>query len=43
MTNDNIIKDLQRTIDITKIGPDLNLNKQILKTLDWIKNNKKNK
>jgi len=42
MTNDNIIKDLKRTIDVTKIGPDLNLNKQILKTLDWLKNNKKN-
>ena len=42
MTNDNIIKDLNRTIDLTNIGADLNLDNQILKTLDWLKNNKKN-
>ena len=42
MTNDNIIKDLKRTIDVTNIGADLNLNNQILTTLDWLKKNKKN-
>ena len=41
MTNDNIIIDLQRTIEVTKIGADYNLDIQILKTLDWIKNKKK--
>jgi len=34
MTNNNIIKDLDRTIEVTKIGADSNLDKQILKTLD---------
>lgn len=42
MTNDNIIKDLKRTIDVTNFGADLNLNNQILTTLDWLKKNKKN-
>ena len=37
MTNDNIIKDLQRTIDITQIVAESNLDKQILNTLDWLK------
>jgi hypothetical protein len=41
MTNDNIIKDLQRTIEVTKIGGGSYLDNQILKTLDWLKNNKK--
>jgi nucleoside-diphosphate-sugar epimerase len=37
MTNDNIIKDLQRTIDITQIVVESNLDNQILNTLDWLK------
>jgi nucleoside-diphosphate-sugar epimerase len=40
MTNNNIIKDLQRTIDVTQIGADTNLENEILKTLDWLKLNK---
>jgi GlcNAc-P-P-Und epimerase len=40
MTNDNIIKDLERTLRITKCGEDENLDKQILETLTWIKNKK---
>jgi nucleoside-diphosphate-sugar epimerase len=42
MTNNNIIKDLQRTIDVTQIGAETNLENEILKTLDWLKLNKKN-
>jgi nucleoside-diphosphate-sugar epimerase len=41
MTNDNIIKDLHRTIDVTQIGGDSHLDNQILKTLDWLKHQKK--
>jgi nucleoside-diphosphate-sugar epimerase len=37
MTNDNIIKDLQRTIEVTQIGSSSNLDSQILKTLNWLK------
>jgi nucleoside-diphosphate-sugar epimerase len=40
MTNDNVIEDLQRTIEITKIGTDSNLDTQILRTLNWLKQNK---
>jgi nucleoside-diphosphate-sugar epimerase len=42
MTSDNIITDLQRTIEVTKIGANSNLDYQILQTLDWLKFNKKN-
>lgn len=42
MTNNNIITDLKRTIDVTNIGADSNLNNHILKTLGWLKKNKKN-
>jgi nucleoside-diphosphate-sugar epimerase len=42
MTNDNIIKDLHRTIEVTQIGANSNLDYQILQTLDWLKFNKKN-
>lgn len=38
MTNDNIIKDLKRTLEITKCGEHENLDKQILETLNWLKN-----
>ena len=41
MTNDNVIKDLKRTVEITQIGADFNLNNEIVKTLDWLKLNKK--
>jgi nucleoside-diphosphate-sugar epimerase len=43
MTNNNIINDLQRTIVVTKIGQDSNLDFQILQTLDWLKKNKNKK
>jgi nucleoside-diphosphate-sugar epimerase len=42
MTSDNIIKDLHRTIEVTQIGANSNLDYQILQTLDWLKFNKKN-
>jgi hypothetical protein len=42
MTNDNIIKDQHRTIEVTQIGANSNLDYQILQTLDWLKFNKKN-
>ncbi len=37
MTTNNIIKDLHRTVDVTRIGADSNLDKQILSTLNWLK------
>jgi nucleoside-diphosphate-sugar epimerase len=37
MTNDNIIEDLHRTIEVTQIGSGSNLDSQILKTLNWLK------
>lgn len=40
MTNDNIIKDLHRTIEVTQIGLASNLDNQISKTLTWLKNDK---
>jgi nucleoside-diphosphate-sugar epimerase len=43
MTSNNIITDLQRTIEVTQIGANSNLDYQILQTLDWLKLNKKNK
>jgi hypothetical protein len=43
MTSNNIITDLQRTIEATQIGVSSNLDYQILQTLDWLKLNKKNK
>lgn len=41
MTNNNVIKDLKRTIEVTQIGADSNLDNQILKTLEWLNHNKK--
>jgi nucleoside-diphosphate-sugar epimerase len=41
MTNDNIINDLQRTIEVTQIGQDSKLDYQILQTLNWLNKNKK--
>ena len=38
MTNNNIIADLHRTIDLTKCGRDSNFDVQITETLDWLKN-----
>ncbi len=43
MTNDNIIKDLDRTINICCSDIDWNLDRKILETLNWIKQQKKNK
>ena len=40
MTNNNIIHDLVRTIEITQIGANTNFDEEILKTLKWIKSNK---
>ena len=40
MTNNNIIKDLQRTIEATQIGQDSKLDYQILQTIDWLNKNK---
>jgi nucleoside-diphosphate-sugar epimerase len=40
MTNDNIIRDIERTLKITKCGEEDNLDKQILETLNWLKNKK---
>jgi nucleoside-diphosphate-sugar epimerase len=37
MTNNNIIEDLQRTIDKTNIGLNTNLDEEIIKTLNWLK------
>ena len=42
MTSNNIITDLQRTIEATQIGANSSLDYQILQTLDWLKFNKKN-
>lgn len=41
MTNDNIIEDLDRTISLTGIGVDSNIDEQILETLNWLKQNNK--
>lgn len=38
MTNDNIIEDLKRTVEVTKIGEHTNLDEEISITLNWIKN-----
>jgi nucleoside-diphosphate-sugar epimerase len=43
MTNDNVIGDLQRTVEMTKIGADVNLDDQITKTLVWLNLNNKHK
>ena len=42
MTNDNIIDDLKRTVEVTKIGEHTNLDEEIIITLNWLKkqNNK---
>ena len=40
MTNDNIIQDLYRTEEITQIETNTNLEDQIIKTLNWLKQNK---
>lgn len=40
MTQDNIIEDLNRTVEITQCGKDSNLDKQILQTLNWLKQHK---
>lgn len=40
MTSDNIILDLNRTIEITGVGKESNLDMEILETLNWLKNNK---
>jgi GlcNAc-P-P-Und epimerase len=40
MTQDNIIEDLRRTVEITQCGKDSNLDEQILQTLNWLKQNK---
>lgn len=40
MTNNNILEDIYRTIEITKIGAENELDNEILKTLNWLKNNK---
>ena len=40
MTNNNIIHDLTRTVEVTKIGDKTNLDDEIIKTIVWIKNNK---
>lgn len=37
MTSNNIITDLQRTIETTQIGANSSLDYQILQTLDWLK------
>jgi nucleoside-diphosphate-sugar epimerase len=37
MTNNNIINDIQRTIEVTQIGANTNLDDEIVKTLKWIK------
>jgi nucleoside-diphosphate-sugar epimerase len=42
MTNDNVIQDLKRTIDITHVGRKCNLDDETLKTLNWIKKTKNN-
>jgi GlcNAc-P-P-Und epimerase len=41
MTNDNVIEDLQRTIEVTKIGEYSDLDYQIMQTLDWLNKYKK--
>ena len=41
MTNNNIIHDLHRTIEVTKIGANTFLDDEIIKTLEWIKKNNK--
>jgi nucleoside-diphosphate-sugar epimerase len=40
MTNNNIIHDLSRTIQITHYGKDSSLDHQILETLNWLNQNK---
>lgn len=40
MTNDNIVNDLIRTVEVTKVGSNSNLDDGISKTLDWLKTNK---
>ena len=40
MTNDNIIKDLKRTIEVTNIGAESSLDDEIITTLNWLKQNK---
>lgn len=40
MTNDNIIEDLKRTIEVTNIGAESSLDDEIIKTLNWLKQNK---
>lgn len=41
MTNDNIILDLKRTVEITKIGEHTNLDEEIKITLNWLKQKNK--
>lgn len=40
MTNDNIIGDVKRTIEVTQIGEKFNLDNEIITTLNWLKQNK---
>ncbi len=40
MTNDNIIADLKRTIEVTNIGAESSLDDEIITTLNWLKQNK---
>lgn len=40
MTNDNIVNDLHRTIEITQVGKESDLDDQIIKTLNWLKQKK---
>jgi nucleoside-diphosphate-sugar epimerase len=42
MTNNNIINDLNRTINVTKVGTNNNLDDEIIKTLNWLKTFKTN-
>ena len=40
MTNDNIIADLKRTIEVTQIGAESSLDNEIIITLNWLKQKK---
>lgn len=41
MTNNNVIQDLNRTVELTKIGLETKLDEEIMITLKWLKSNNK--
>jgi nucleoside-diphosphate-sugar epimerase len=43
MTNDNVIMDIERTIEVTQIGKESYFDNEIITTLNWLKQNKNKK